>query len=213
MTKLLQKLFHRRPPSGESTGPQGSVQTAFGLSQIPGFAPPLPGTYAVYRRMSAHPTLALARSIVTAPILAGTWAFEMRRPDGQKVRKAPIGEGVAAGAGRGVPPRARARTPWTRPRPRAVGVARTPWDAPASGPPPSYPRPPNACQRRFPERGRPLESVAPYRSATRHPLRDQSAEAQANRGAVRLGQDHRWACPADAARHVDRFHAYHAVPE
>jgi hypothetical protein len=45
------------------------------------------------------------------------------------------------------------------------------------------------------------------------PLRDQSAEAQANRGAVRLGQDHRWARPADAARHVDRFHAYHAVPE
>jgi hypothetical protein len=94
MTKFFQKLFRRRPVSGEITGPQGGVQTAFGLSQIPGFAPPLPGTYAVYRRMSAHPTLALAKSIVTAPILAGSWAMEMRRPDGAKVRRPTISDGV-----------------------------------------------------------------------------------------------------------------------
>ena len=94
MTKFLQKLFKRRPVSGEVTGPQGGVQTAFGLSQVPGFAPPLPGTYSVYRRMGAHPTIALAKSIVTAPILAGTWAFEARRADGAKVRRAAIGDGV-----------------------------------------------------------------------------------------------------------------------
>jgi hypothetical protein len=94
MTKLLRNLFRRRPTSGESTGPQGAVQTAFGVSQVPGFAPPLPGTYAVYRRMSAHPTLALAKSIVTAPILAGSWGMEMRRPDGAKVRRPTIGDGV-----------------------------------------------------------------------------------------------------------------------
>jgi hypothetical protein len=87
---LLKRFF--RPPTGEQTPAQAN--TGIGFSQLPGFSPPLPGTYAVYRRMSAHPTLALAKSIVTAPILAGSWAFEARRPDGGKLRRATITDGV-----------------------------------------------------------------------------------------------------------------------
>lgn len=89
---LLKRLLPKRPSTGEQTAAQATA--GMGFSQLPGFAPPPPGTYAVYRRMSAHPTLALAKSIVTAPILSGTWSFESRRPDGSKPRRAPIGDGV-----------------------------------------------------------------------------------------------------------------------
>jgi hypothetical protein len=86
------RLF-RRPPTGEQTRLQGIAQAGVAFAQLPGFAPPLPGTYAVYRRMSAHPTLALAKSIVTAPILAGSWSYETRRPDGRPPRRAPLTDG------------------------------------------------------------------------------------------------------------------------
>src|SRR2546421_12918099 len=90
---LLNRLFRRRPLTGEQTRQQGVAQAGIAFAQLPGFAPPLPGTYAVYRRMSAHPTLALAKSIVTAPILAGSWSYETRRPDGRMPRRAPIADG------------------------------------------------------------------------------------------------------------------------
>ena len=96
--KLIQKLFHPRPAStpttGEATRQQGVAQAGIGLGQVPGFLPPQSGTYGVYRRMSGHPTLALAKSIVTAPILAGSWSFEARRPDGKRPRRNPPGDGV-----------------------------------------------------------------------------------------------------------------------
>jgi hypothetical protein len=95
--KLFKKLFPRRsaaPSLGEQTRQQGVAQAGLGFSQLPGLMPPLPGTYAVYRRMSSHPTLALARSVVTAPILAGSWSYEIRRPDGRKARRRPTGDGV-----------------------------------------------------------------------------------------------------------------------
>ncbi len=96
--KLIEKLFGIRsavaPVVGEQTRQQGVAQAGIGLGQLPGFLSPQPGTYGVYRRMSAHPTLALAKSIVTAPILAGSWSFEARRPDGKRRRRAVIGDGV-----------------------------------------------------------------------------------------------------------------------
>ena len=96
--KLIEKLFGIRsavaPVVGEQTRQQGVGQAGIGLGQLPGFLSPQPGTYGVYRRMSAHPTLALAKSIVTAPILAGSWSFEARRPDGKRRRRAAIGDGV-----------------------------------------------------------------------------------------------------------------------
>ena len=88
--KLLNRLFGK---TGERTGQQGIAMAGVGAGQVPGFLPPHAGTYDVYRRMSAHPTIALAKSIVTAPILASSWAFETRRPDGQKPRRGALGEG------------------------------------------------------------------------------------------------------------------------
>src|ERR1700712_2884341 len=87
---LLKRLF--RPAMGEQTPAQAN--TGIGFSQLPGFSPPLPGTYGVYRRMSAHPTLALAQSIGTAPVLAGSWSFEARRADGKPLRRGTITDGV-----------------------------------------------------------------------------------------------------------------------
>jgi hypothetical protein len=87
--KLIEKLFGPRRSmaiTGEQTFQQGIAQGGVGVSQLPGFIAPQPGTYEVYRRMSAHPTISLARSIVTAPILASSWTFETRRPDGKKRR-------------------------------------------------------------------------------------------------------------------------------
>lgn len=37
---------------------------------------PLPATYDTYRTMRKHPTLALARALITAPVMAGSWSTE-----------------------------------------------------------------------------------------------------------------------------------------
>jgi hypothetical protein len=58
----------------------------FSTTGVPGFAPPDAGTFATYRRISAHPTVALVMKMVTAPIVANTWGW-MSKP------------GCAAGAG------------------------------------------------------------------------------------------------------------------
>src|SRR5258706_4450818 len=86
------KKLSRRPPQGEQTRQQGIAQAGIGIGQLPGLMQPHPGTYSLYRRMSAHPTLALAKSIVTAPILSSSWTFETRRPDGAKTRRARPGD-------------------------------------------------------------------------------------------------------------------------
>lgn len=63
---FFKKLRARNtPPTGEQTLQQGVAQAGTSVSQLPGFTPPLPGSYAVYRQMSGHPTIALAKSIVT----------------------------------------------------------------------------------------------------------------------------------------------------
>jgi len=51
----------------------------FSTTGVPGFAPPDAGTFATYRRISAHPTVALVMKMVTAPIVANTWGW-MSKP-------------------------------------------------------------------------------------------------------------------------------------
>jgi hypothetical protein len=57
---------------------RNSSVAGFSTAGVPGFAPPDPGTFAVYRRISAHPTVALAMNIVTAPIVANSWGWSKR---------------------------------------------------------------------------------------------------------------------------------------
>lgn len=84
-----------KPPVGEQTYRQATGFAGVGFAQLPGFTQPLPGTYLFYRRMASHPTLALAKSIATAPVLASSWSYEVRRPDGKPTRKGPrTGDGV-----------------------------------------------------------------------------------------------------------------------
>src|SRR4051812_37128689 len=51
----------------------------FATAGVPGFAAPDPGTFETYRRISAHPTVALAMRIVTGPIIANGWGGAKRR--------------------------------------------------------------------------------------------------------------------------------------
>ena len=48
------------------------------LLELPGLSPVPPGSYDTYRQMLADPTIALARMVVMAPIIAGSWSFEAR---------------------------------------------------------------------------------------------------------------------------------------
>jgi len=52
----------------------------FSTTGVPGFAPPDAGTFATYRRISAHPTIALVMKMVTAPVVANTWGWS-KKPD------------------------------------------------------------------------------------------------------------------------------------
>ena len=52
----------------------------FSTAGLVGFGPADPGTFAVYRRISSHPTVSLVMQIVTAPILAGSWGWQ-KKPD------------------------------------------------------------------------------------------------------------------------------------
>src|SRR5581483_2485372 len=74
---ILNKLRRNKsaPPTGQQTGVQDANRVGAALGGLSGFGPGPAGSYATYRAMSAHPTLALARSIVTAPILAGSWSM------------------------------------------------------------------------------------------------------------------------------------------
>ena len=50
----------------------------FATAGVPGFAAAEAGTFDVYRRISAHPTVALVMRMVTAPIVANTWDWAVR---------------------------------------------------------------------------------------------------------------------------------------
>jgi hypothetical protein len=61
-----------------SSSPSNNL-AGFSTTGVPGFAPPDAGTLATYRRISAHPTVALVMKMVTAPIVANTWGW-MKKP-------------------------------------------------------------------------------------------------------------------------------------
>lgn len=64
--------FEGRQPYANTLYGSGQAGTAFtGLGVLPGYGTPLPGLFHVYRWMLAHPTIALARMTVVAPIIAG----------------------------------------------------------------------------------------------------------------------------------------------
>ncbi|MGD0387814.1 MAG: hypothetical protein ABSC42_02570 [Tepidisphaeraceae bacterium] len=70
---------------GEATGAQ-SIKPAGGIpgssaAGLAGFFTAAPGTYQTYRQISAHPTNALVRGIVAAPIVANSWRWKKCRPD------------------------------------------------------------------------------------------------------------------------------------
>lgn len=48
---------------------------------FPGWGDAYAGTYATYRWMLQHPTIRLAREIVTAPLKASTWTYELAKGD------------------------------------------------------------------------------------------------------------------------------------
>ncbi len=50
----------------------------FATAGVPGFLPPEPGTFATYRRIASHPTIALVMRIVIAPIVANSWGWSKR---------------------------------------------------------------------------------------------------------------------------------------
>jgi hypothetical protein len=66
---------------GEATGPQAKSGGMAGYSsvELPGFSSPPDGTYDTYRLISAHPTVALAMSIVTSPV--ATAGLRWRKSD------------------------------------------------------------------------------------------------------------------------------------
>ena len=82
----LSSSLREKPPAGEVTKAQSTHPRVGGIpsstaSGLAGFFPALPGTYETYRQISAHPTNALVRGIVAAPIVANSWRWRKRRDD------------------------------------------------------------------------------------------------------------------------------------
>ena len=74
------------PRAGETTGTQSMRASLGGIpgssaAGLAGFFAAAPGTYQTYRLISAHPTNALVRGIVAAPIVANSWRWKKCRPD------------------------------------------------------------------------------------------------------------------------------------
>ena len=87
--------------------PKPATGGGFATAGVPGFAAAEPGTFDVYRRISAHPTVALVMRMVTAPIVANTWDWVARpgTPAGQvgfvrdtlsPLRTAALADGLSA---------------------------------------------------------------------------------------------------------------------
>lgn len=80
ITTALRRLLRGQEAPAAVTAAQvpSANYAASSPSSIPGFAPIPAGTYDVYRRIAAHPTVALVRSIVVGPVLAGGWSYIKR---------------------------------------------------------------------------------------------------------------------------------------
>jgi hypothetical protein len=63
---------------------KGNNLAGFATSGVPGFAPPDAGTFATYRRIASHPTIALVMRIVISPIVANSWGWSLRSGAPQK---------------------------------------------------------------------------------------------------------------------------------
>src|SRR5580704_7772634 len=75
-----------KPAAGEITAAQSAQPRVGGIpgssaAGLAGFFASAPGTYQTYRQISAHPTNALVRGIVAAPIVANSWRWKKRRAD------------------------------------------------------------------------------------------------------------------------------------
>jgi hypothetical protein len=71
---------------GEKTTAQAPPNNFAGLpgfsaAALPGFMPAAAGTYQTYRQISSHPTNALVRGMIAAPVIANTWRWKKRRDD------------------------------------------------------------------------------------------------------------------------------------
>jgi hypothetical protein len=83
LTNLPPEARNTVPKAGESTVAQTAAGGIPGSSAggLPGFFAAAPGTYQTYRQISAHPTNALVRGIVWAPIVANSWRWKKCRPN------------------------------------------------------------------------------------------------------------------------------------
>ena len=78
---LFEDGMNMTPGIGESTGMQTNRAGIGGIpgssaAGLAGFFAAAPGTYQTYRQISAHPTNALVRGIVAAPIVANSWRWK-----------------------------------------------------------------------------------------------------------------------------------------
>jgi hypothetical protein len=77
------------PPRIPTVGEKTAAQSAHPIGGVPGssaaglagFLSAPAGTYHTYRQISAHPTNALVRGIVTAPVIANSWQWKKCRAD------------------------------------------------------------------------------------------------------------------------------------
>lgn len=58
--------------------PEVTGQQTVSTSNEPAISQELPASYAIYRQMRNHPTIAMVRALSVAPVLAGTWSVESR---------------------------------------------------------------------------------------------------------------------------------------
>jgi hypothetical protein len=85
MTNMLKRAtralsFKNKPLLGARSGAQHGRGAYPGIATtgLGGFTPPASGSYETYRRMDAHPTIALARSIVLSPVYRNGWGWKLR---------------------------------------------------------------------------------------------------------------------------------------
>jgi hypothetical protein len=86
LSGIASAVGNAMPKAGELTSAQLAHPSAGGIpgfsaAGLAGFFTAAPGTYQTYRQISAHPTNALVRGIVAAPIVANSWRWKKCRAD------------------------------------------------------------------------------------------------------------------------------------
>lgn len=75
---MAEQTTTKEPTTGEVTGRQARGDVASTLYEIQGLSEVPAGTYETYKKIIKDPTVALARMVVMAPIVAGAWSFEAK---------------------------------------------------------------------------------------------------------------------------------------